>query len=574
MKPYPRQFVPRDIDLHDWGQVEKLFGVLSVQPIETVELLEKWLLDAGELQACISEELSLLYLAMMRQTDDKAKEQAYLYFVERVESKCKPFWNELDRRYINASSRADLPKERYQVYDRSKVASVNLYNEANVSLQIEEAKLIQQYDKIFGSMTVQYDGREQTVDEMYDYQLDINRSVRQQAWELVANRRLEACEEINEIFDNMVRVRNQLAHNAGFETFCDYQFTKYNRFDYTTKDCLALHKAVESFVVPVVRSLRARDDDTRLQSLGIETLQPWDMITDLQNRPPLRPFKDTGELCQKCETTFSRIDPVLGSQFAELVRSGWVDIDSRKGKASRGFTQPFGESRCSFIFLNCSGVYDEVDMLLHEGGHALHDLACRDDPLFYYRNDYPLEMAEVAGIGFHLLAFTHLDVFYDDDDRKRVLGDYFKSVIQLFSKVCVVDAFQHWVYAAPKHEYEKRSQYWFGLLERFEYFNPKVYTNNTLAQRVYSESWQKIGHLFRSPFYFIEYAISQIGALQLWKNVRMDSKQAIRQFREALSLGGSKPLPELWATAGLTFEFSEDVLRSLIEDVARELGDM
>ena len=407
---------------------------------------------------------------------------------------------------------------------------------------------------------------------MYAYQLELDRTVRQQAWELVADRRLQACQEINDIFDNMVRVRNQVAHNAGFKTFCDYQFTKYNRFDYTARDCFALHEAVESLVVPIVRAMRARDNDARRQSLGVETLQPWDVTVDPQNRPPLRPFKDTGELCQKCGTIFSRIDPVLGSQFAELVRSGWVDIDVRKGKASRGFIQTFGESRCSFIFLNLSGVHDEVNMLLHEGAHALHDLACRNDPLFYYRNDYPLEMAEFAAHSVEFLAIDHLDVFYDDEERQRIRRDYLESVLHSFAAICAVDAFQHWLYATPEHEHAERSQYWYALQERFGMIDPKVYANNTLAQRAYAESWQKVGHLFRSPFYFIEYAIAKIGALQLWKNARVDTKQAVHQFRKALSLGGSKPLPELWATAGLTFDFSENTLRSLIKDVVRAVG--
>ena len=571
IKTYPRHFVPNNINLRDWKQVEKLFSMLIERSIESVERLEQWLLDIGELQACLAEEQSYLYLAMMRQIDSRGKEQEYLKFVKNIESKSKSCWHELNKRYMNASCRNKLPKERYAVYDRSQIAMVKCYSKTNTSLQTEEIDLVQQYNKIVSRMTVEYNGREQTLDQMYGYQLELDRTVREETWKLVAEHRQQASQEIDTIFDRMIKIRNQIAHNAGFETFCDYQFAQYNRFDYTPKDCLRLHETIESLVVPLVKMLRIRDNLTRRKSLGIKTLRPWDMTVNSQNLPPSHPFKNTSELFQKCAKVFTRIDPVLGSQFLELGKNGWLDIDSRKGKASRGFTQPFAESRCPFIFLNCSGVHDEIEMLLHEGGHALHDLACRNEPLFYYRNDYPLEMAEVAGMGFHLLALDHIDVFYGENERKRVIRDSFEKIIHSLAAICAVDAFQYWLYATPNHNHTERGQCWYGLQERFGRISSENCEGDILAQKAHNSSWQQIGHLFRSPFYFIEYAIAQIGALQLWNKARMDTQQTVQQFQQALSLGGSKTLPELWAAAGLEFGFGKDILLPLIENITKEL---
>ena len=546
----------------DWSNLEPLFDHLAVRPIDTVEQLEQWLLDISELSACISEEATGRYVAMMRQTDDEQKEKAYVCFIEQIEPTCKLRWHELNQRYVSAPCRSDLPLSRYGVYDRNTAASVDLFCEANIPLQAEDAKLAQQYSKVCGAMTVQYDGREHTLEQMSRYGQEPDRKVRQESWELVVARRLQDRGQLEDVFEQMLALRTQIARNAGFESYCDYQFTKYNRFDYTPQDCFALHHAIERLAVPAMRAIQAR----RRETLAVDTLRPWDLAVDPKSRPPLRPFHTGDELCRKCQAVFTRVNPELGSQFAELWKGGWLDLESRKGKAPGAFLEPFFESRYPFIFMNVTGLHDDVESLLHEGGHAMHDLACRDEPLMQYR-DYPLEIAEVASMGMELLARDHLDVFYSGEDLERARRQQAENIISLFISVAILDAFQHWLYAEPGHDRAERAKRWLTLLDRFG--GVEDYSGYESAREA---SWQRIRHLFKSPFYYIEYGIAQIGALQLWQNARADAEQAIRQYREALALGGSKPLPELWATAGLTFDFSEATLRPLIGHVLKELG--
>jgi len=558
---YPRQFVPVNADMGDWSQIEPLFDQLDARPIDTTDQLERWLLDSSELGACISEESSKRYVAMTCQTDDPQREQAYLEFIENIIPKCKLCWHRLSKRYVQSSARAQLDLKRYAVHDRSTVNAVELFREENVPLQTEDAKLAQQHQKVDGAMTVEYEGKEQTLQQMALYQQDTDRHVRQNTWQLVVERRLQDRDKLDDIFDQMVALRARIARNAGHDSFRDYQFKTYERFDYGPDECFAFHDAIERVVVPAHRAIQQR----RRARLDVDPLRPWDLAVDPEGRPPLRPFEQVPQLFEGCSTIFQQIDPVLSDQFDEMVEAGWLDLESRKGKAPGGYQATFDETRHPFIFMNAVGLHRDVETLLHEGGHAFHAVACRDEPLVQYRH-CGMEMAEVASMGMELLAGDHLDVFYEGDDLIRARREQLEGVITLFPWIATIDAFQHWIYTNPNHTREQRTQQWLVLRERFG--GIEDYSGYESAREA---MWHKQLHLFDVPFYYIEYGIAQIGALQLWRNTRKNKPAALKQYREALALGGSRSLPELWAAAGLTFDFSEKTFQPLIEMVRKEL---
>ncbi len=560
-KDYPRKFVPPDADMGDWNRIEPIFDDLERRPIDTVAQLEQWLLDGSELAACLEEESTMRDVASTRHTDDEEAERAYLHFIEQIEPKCRPRWHKLRQRYVASSARKELPTSRYAVYDRSTTTAVEIFRSENVPLQTEDKKLYQQYQKLCGAMTVEYDGREQTLQQMARYQQEPDRAIRQGTWELVVNRRLTDRDELDDIFDKMMDLRAKIAANAGFDNFRDYQFKAYERFDYTPADCFAFHDAVENVVVPARRAVQ----DRRRKTLAVDPLRPWDLRVDPHNRPPLRPFEKAATLSEKCSAIFHRIDPALGEQFDEMVRADWLDLESRKGKAPGGYQATFDETRHPFIFMNAVGLHGDVEMLLHEAGHAFHCIACRDEPLLAYRH-CGMEMAEVASMGMELLAYEHLDVFYRGDDLGRARREQLEGILNIFPWIATIDAYQHWLYTNPTHTREQRTQQWSSLLERFG--GVEDWTGYEQARRA---QWQRQLHLYNCPFYYIEYGIAQIGALQLWQNARQDKANALRQYREALSLGGARPLPELWAAAGVKFDFSRATLRPLIDALLAEL---
>lgn len=558
---YGRHFVPAEADMGDWAQIEPIFNALDARPIDTPEQLEQWLLDQSDLAACLAEESSKRYVAMTCHTDDAQAEAAYLHFVEHINPRCKPRWHKLRVRYVNAPARDQLPHPRYQVLDRSTVCAVEIFREENVPLQTEDEKLGQQYQKLCGAMTVEYDGREQTMQQMGRYLEEPNRQVRQEAWELVARRRLQDARACDTIFDEMVKLRDRIAAQAGFESFRDYQFRAYERFDYGPAECLRFHDAIAATAVPAKRLIQ----EHRRQTLGVAPLRPWDLAVDPLNRPPLKPFSKAAELCEKCSAIFHRLDPVLGGQFDAMVEAGWLDLDSRKGKAPGGYQATFDETRRPFIFMNAVGLHTDVQTLIHEAGHAFHAVACRDEPLMTYRH-CGMEMAEVASMGMEMIAQDYLDLFYQGEDLARARREHLESVIGIFPWIAVIDAFQHWIYTHPGHTREQRTAQWLELLGRFGGIED---WSGYEAPR--AALWHRQLHLFEVPFYYIEYGIAQVGALQLWLNARRDPAEALRKYRAALALGGSRPLPELWAAAGLNFDFSEQTLRPLIEAVMAQL---
>jgi oligoendopeptidase F len=558
---FPRRFVPADADMGEWGQIEPLFRrLLAAQP-GSPELLERWLEDVSEVLAVIDEERARRYVAMTSQTDDPDRERAHLSYVTDILPRVKPLAHALDRAYLTSPHRAALPS-RYRVLDRIVANRVDLFRPDNVPLETEEAKLKQQYQKIAGAMTVVFRGREHTLQQMARYLHEPDRAVRREAWELVGRRRLADRAALDDLFDRLLDLRARLARGAGLSDYRAYAFRERERFDYTPEDCLRFHDAVETAVLPLVRRLHAR----RRRLLGIESLRPWDLAVDPRGRPPLRPFEDGAQLAAGVEDMVARVDPDLGRQFRFLREQELLDLESRKGKAPGGYQSTMNERRVPFIFMNAVGLDDDLRTLLHEGGHAFHMLAARDDPIIEYR-DAPLEFCEVASMGMELLASPYLDVFYRSPaDARRSYREALERVAMIFPWVATIDAFQHWLYTHPGHTREARRAAWVATLRRFV---------GEVDYAGYEEEeaalWQRQLHLFLVPFYYIEYAIAEIGALQVWRRARRDRADAVRRYREALALGGREPLPALFAAAGAAFDFSARTLRPVVEELEAEL---
>jgi len=353
-----------------------------------------------------------------------------------------------------------------------------------------------------------------------------------------------------------------MAQNAGCLDYRAYAFKAKLRFDYTPQDCLAFHEAIERAVVPAMRELQRE----RKAALGVEPVRPWDLAVDVRGRPPLKPFETPGELCAKASRVFHRVDPALGADFDEMARCGYFDLESRKGKAPGGYQATYEEARHPFIFMNAVGVQRDVRTLIHEGGHAFHCVAARNDPLLAYRSS-PIEFAEVASMGMEMLSLDVIDEFYQGDNLARARRAQLEGVIALFPWVATVDAFQHWLYTNPQHSRDERREHWLELHQRFGGIADYSGYEDALAW-----AWQRQLHLYEVPFYYVEYGIAQLGALQVWRNAMAGRSEATRMYRQALALGGSRPLPELFAAAGARFDFSQGTLAPLVGLIQRELA--
>jgi oligoendopeptidase F len=581
----PRAFVPQSVDLGDWPQIAPLFEQLELRASKcrSAAELERWLLDWGELNAALDEESSRRYIAMTCHTDSAEAEKAYLHYVENVEPQLKPRQFALEKIYAAHPSRPELlaigtpgtapartdgnlPSRRsafrrFEVFDRDVKNHVELFRPENVPLETGEAKLCQQYQKLSGSLTVNFRGEEKTLVQMGRYLEEPDRALRQEAWELVAKRRLQEADKFDDIFDRQIKLRQQIAKNAGFGNYRDYAFRRLGRFDYTPDDCEKFHDAVEREVMPVLRELQAR----RREQLKLEKLRPWDLAVDPLNRPPLKPFAHVGEMVSRTQKIFDSLDGGLASGFQQMQDLKLLDLDNRKGKAPGGYQSTLAESRLPFIFMNAVGLQRDVETILHEAGHAFHALATQDEDLYAYRSA-PIEFCEVASMSMELLGNEFIEEFYSDSEANRARRVHLEGVAGVFPWIATVDAFQHWIYTHPNHTRGGRRQAWLELMNRF---GGDVDWNG--YETAHANLWHRQLHIFLHPFYYIEYGIAQLGALQVWANSKRDKAKALNDYKKSLALGGSRPLPELFSAAGCRFEFSEKTIQPLAKMLREEL---
>ncbi len=561
-----RRFVPERANLGDWPATVPLFDQLEARAPRCASAaeLERWLLDWGELSAALDEEGSKRYIAMTCHTDNPDAEKAYLDFVENIEPQLKPRQFQLAKLYEAHPLRSQLPKSRYEVFDRSTMVHVELFRPENVPLETEEAKLSQQYQKISGALTAQFRGEEKTLVQMGRYLEETDRPLRQEAWELVANRRLQAAAEFEDIFDRLVDLRQKIARNAGFSNYRDYAFRKLGRFDYAPADCEKFHDAVAAEIVPVARELQAQ----RRRQMGVAALRPWDMAVDALGRPPLRPFEQVDQMLARTQEIFGSLDADLADGFRRMQQLHLLDLANRKGKAPGGYQSTLAEARAPFIFMNAVGLQRDVETILHEAGHAFHALATRDEDLYDYRSA-PIEFCEVASMSMELLGNQFLERFYAPPDARRARRTHLEGVVNIFPWIASVDAFQHWIYTHPSHSRSERKSAWLELMDRF---------GGDVDWTGYEEArgflWHRQLHIFIHAFYYIEYGIAQLGALQVWANSKRNQATALNNYKRALALGGSRPLPELFAAAGCPFDFSRKTIAPLIQLTRDELAKL
>ena len=587
----PRTFVPHDINLGDWPVIAPLFDQLETRAAaaQSVAELERWLMEWSELNAALDEEASRRYIAMTCHTDNVDAEQAYLHFVEHVEPQLKPRQFALEKIYVahpqrtellggtgvppvssnsqqataSTNSRAGRPCH-YVVFDRDLKNHVELFRPENVALETEEAKLSQQYQKLIGAQTVTFRGEEKTLVQMGRYLEEPDRALRQEAWELVAKRRLVDADKCEEIFDQLIQLRTQIAKNAGFDNYRDFAFRQKGRFDYTPENCLQFHDAVEKEIVPAVREIQ----NERKQQLKLEKLRPWDLAVDPQNRAALKPFADVGEMVSRSQKIFNHLDAELAAGFQQMQDLKLLDLDNRKGKAPGGYQSTLSEARVPFIFMNAIGLQRDVETILHEAGHAFHAQATRDEDLYAYRGA-PIEFCEVASMAMELLGNEFLEEFYPTAEANRARKTHLEGIIGFFPWMAVVDAFQHWIYTHIGHTRAERKAAYLQLMDRF---GGDVDYSGYEEVRAYS--WHRQLHIFLHPFYYVEYGIAQLGALQVWANSKANKAKALGDYKKSLALGGSRPLPELFAAAGCKFQFDAATIKPLIQLAGSELAKL
>lgn len=548
-----------------WAQIEPYYQELAGRAIDASNV-SAWLVDWSHLSKLIYETNERLYVATTVNTADMGAEKRYNTFLDEI----RPAAQEADQKLKEMLLASGLHPGGFDIPLRNMQAEAEIFSRANLPLLSEEVKLGQEYARIVGAQTVEWQGKEVTLTQLIPVYMEPDRETRERAWRLASQRWLADRAAINAIWLKLLGERRHLAENAGLPDYRTYRWRQLLRFDYTPDDCKRFHQAIEQVVVPAA----LRIYEKRRQRLGLETLRPWDLDVDPLGRPPLKPFETVTELKEKTAAIFHGVDPQLGEYFDTMRRENLLDLDNRKNKAPGGYCTDFPVARRPFIFVNSVGRHDDVQTMLHEGGHAFHFFECYNLP--YFQQLYaPTEFMEVASMGMELLASPYLNRqdggFYSDGEVARARIEHLEGNICFWPYMAVVDAFQHWVYENPQAATDPANcdACWDELWQRFM---PGVDWSGLEQERM--TGWHRKLHIYEVPFYYVEYGLAQLGAVQVWSKALSDQAGAVASYLKALALGNTVTLPELFATAGARFAFDEGILSESVSLMERTIDTL
>lgn len=553
-----RRYYSEDLDVSCWSNVEKCLEKLAAYNINSADDLINFLEQFSELQMLISEEQGKRYTKMTCNTDNEKYSQSFNDYFNNVVTRAKPYHNKMDRKFHDSIYRKNLPADKYQHLQNIIANRINVYREENVKLAAEEQELSNKYSKIISQMTVSYDGKEQTIARLNKYLQHQDRKIREEAWKLRLNRLAEDKQELDNIFDELMAIRRQQAENAGFDNYRDYKHKEMGRFSYSTEDVLEFHKSVENAVLPFLKEVTAR----RKKELAIDSVRPFDTAVETDGKT-LKPFESVEELLDKAIKILYNVDPKYGINLNKMKNTGLLDLENRKGKSPGGYNYPLRELGSSFIMMNAVGVHRDIVTLLHEAGHAMHSFATRDMHLMDYK-ECPHESAELASMAMEMLTMEYWSEYYPQKkDHKKAQKQQLIKTLQFLPWCMTVDAFQQWIYTNPNHSAKQRSEYFAYLVNRF---NSGVDWSGLEEQKQYS--WMLQLHVFKYPFYYIEYGIAQLAALAIYKNYCEKGNSAVKDYDLLMKKGYSEPLDRLYQTAGIRFDFSEGYIEELVKFVA------
>lgn len=551
-----------------WPEIEPHYQDLETRPLAEANVGE-WLADWTRLGEKLDEMYSRLAVATSVNTADKEADERMNQFLDGIFPSAMAAEQKLKEKLLASK----LEPKGFEIPLRNMRAEADLFRESNLPLLAEQQKLSIEYDKIYGAQTVQWEGEEITLTRLAMNFQQPERAKREKAWDLKAKRQLEDVEAINDLWVKFMDVRARIAKNAGKPSYREYTWGQKLRFDYTPEDCKSFADAIEQVVVPAATRIYKK----RQQALGLETLRPWDLVDGWYGRPTLpagalvlKPFTSIDELKAKTSTIFHKVDPALGGYFDSMVADGLTDLENRKNKAPGAYCTSYTSLRKPFIFVNAVGIHDDVMTTLHESGHAFHIFETAKVP-YIQQLAVPMEFAEVASMGMELLASPYLTEFYSESEMARARIEHLEGMLLFWPFMAVVDSFQQWVYENPASGADPAAcdAKWGALWERFI---PGV--DYSGLEQVRNTGWHRKLHIHQVPFYYVEYGLAQLGAVQIFGNARRDQEKAVADYRQALSLGGMVTLPELFETAGAKFGFDAATLKKsvdLMEEVVAEL---
>jgi oligoendopeptidase F len=561
---YQTPYLPSNLIINSWNDLSEFFEELSHRELNDVRKLRKWLNDRSELEAVVQEDLGWRYIRQTCDTVSEEKRAALNFFIQEIEPHLAEYADLFNRKLLSNDHLEELSQDAtFAVYIRGVRKEAELFRKENIPLFTEIQTLASDYGRITGAMSVEIDGKTLTFQQAANLLKSEDREVRRSVYEKINSRRKQDQEALDTLFDQLLALRHQVALNTGYRNFSEYMFDAMGRFDYTAEQCFNFHQSVEEFVVPLVEEW----EEARRVKLGLDVLSPWDLEVDADKKEPLEPFTDSRDLIEKTIACFAKVKSSYGDVIRLMDTKGHLDLDSRLGKAPGGYNYPLYASALPFIFMNAAGSIRDMITMMHEGGHALHSWVSKDLELTGFKST-PSEIAEVASMAMELISMEHWDVFFENEEQLNRARHYqTEKIISILPWIATVDAFQHWIYENPAHTRTERNDAWKKIHKRFA---GKVIDRSSYPE-FEETAWHKQLHIYEVPFYYIEYGIAQLGAIGVWRNYKANPQKALSDYEQALALGYTKTLPELYEIAGVKFDFSTENVKALLDFVRNEI---
>ncbi|MAR39234.1 MAG: oligoendopeptidase F [Flavobacteriales bacterium] len=558
-----RKFVSENLVIDSWEKIESLFEDLLNRNIENILELEKWMSDRSELAAVLEEDMAWRYIKMNIDTTDKKLGERFHFWIKEISPKMAPYSHKLNLKLVDSPFLNELDTYKYKIYLRSVRKSIEIFREENIPLFTQMEAKQQEYGAIAAKMSIEVNGEQITMQQAQQLLKDTNREKREEIYHKIQKRRFQDEKALDDLYDELIILRQKIAKNASFQNYRDYMFSAMGRFDYTATDCYSFHDAIAQEIVPIISLF----EEKRKKKLNYAEYKPWDTSVDVDGLPALKPFNGEEELTNKSIECFNKLRPYFGECIATMKEMKHLDLESKKGKAPGGFMYPLYEIGVPFIYMNSVGSQRDVVTMVHEGGHAVHSFLSRDLSLTEFKST-PSEVAELASMSMELFSMEHWDVFYENEnDLKRAKLEQLEKSLGTLPWVAAIDKFQHWIYTHD-HTAAERKEKWLEI-DR-ELGNQIV--NWEGEERSHAIMWQKQLHLYEVPFYYIEYGMAQLGAIAMWREFILKGDKALNNYMEALKLGYTKSIGEIYETAGIKFNFSASYVKELADFIKDELS--
>ncbi|MBO72026.1 MAG: oligoendopeptidase F [Flavobacteriales bacterium] len=488
-------------------------------------------------------------------TNDEFYDKENKFFDENT-----PRYSAVINEYYSAVIESPFKKELSDVFGEHFINLAKVkqesFDQSTIDLLKEENKLTSEYNVLIAQLEITVREKKYSIGNISPLLSSPDRILRKEAAEALYTSLEKQQDKFDQIYHELVNIRHKTATKMGFKNYVELGYKKLNRTDYNSRDVSEYRQAILEYVVPVVKKLKVRQK----KRLGLDSLKYYDAGFKFQSGNP-KPKGTPEEIVKNGENMYRELSDETNEFFQFMLKHELMDLKSKEGKMAGGYAAILGKYKYPFIFSNFNGTAHDVDVLTHEAGHTFQFFRSMSQPIpEYYFPTY--EAAEIHSMSMEFFAYPWMNSFFQEDEEKYKFS-HLSGSISFLPYGAAIDEFQHFVYENPDISIEERNKGWLEIEKKYDLSADK--DNNRYLNS--GRFWQKQGHLFKVPFYYIDYALAQVCAFQFWEKSEQNFSSAWKDYLHLCDLGGSLPFTRLVEEAKLKSPFVKDNLKTVVKKI-------